>query len=147
MAYDYYATNHQKDLTGLSDGQRILSVKNGIDLGEKNFWSGVGVGDLRNEMNKYYFNHPEISDAVRLPHNQFVFVFAACGIFGLAVFMLCFLFPLFYKKNFQHILITSLFLILVSSFLSEATLEEQVGTGFSVSAILLLYFMKQNEPA
>src|SRR6185295_11809303 len=128
-----------QNTTGLSDAARIMSVENGLKIGEKNFLLGVGAGDLQQEANKFYLNFPDITEAKRLPHNQFVWVFASTGIIGLLIFCWGIFFPLFYKRNFANPLFACLYIIVISSFLTEATLEEQIGACFYLVFLLLLY--------
>lgn len=67
-----------------SDHGRLLSIEVGMKLGMENFWTGTGLGDLKNEMRKKYMEMDKSTDGTApLPHNQFVFFFAFSGICGL----------------------------------------------------------------
>jgi len=145
VQYDLQSFYHDTHQPGLSDGGRILSVRNGLKLGWAHPWTGVGLGDLQTEMNRYYDDHPEIPAPVRMPHNQFVWVFAATGLPGALAFVLLLLIPLFYRENYRSLLITSFYLILLSSCLTEATLEDQVGASFAAGFLLLFYFLRKTE--
>lgn len=62
-----------------SDGDRIVSIREGLRLASENFWTGVGAGDMKSVM------HQQMQEKYRykrslLPHNQFVTIFLACGI-------------------------------------------------------------------
>ena len=72
-----------------------------------------------------------------MPHNQFISVCAGMGIIGLAVFLLAFFFPLFYKKIKSDALFITLHLIIFASFFTENTIENSVGVGFYVFFLLL----------
>lgn len=124
-----------------SDGNRLLSFKLGIEVGSENPLFGVGVGDVRNKMmTKYKNDHPEISEENRLiPHNQFIFTYAATGIAGLLLFISFTFFPLFYKSSYNNILFLSITIIIVSSYLSEATIENQLGVGIYALFSLIAY--------
>ncbi len=139
MRYDLETFFKDKNTHGLSDAARILSIQNGIKLGERNLLLGVGVGDLQQEMNRYYTEFPDIPSEKRLPHNQFVFVFAAMGIIGLLVFCRAIFLPLFYRRSYMNPLFVCLNIIIISSCLTEATFEEQIGTCFYLVFILLFY--------
>ncbi|MES2622414.1 MAG: O-antigen ligase family protein [Bacteroidota bacterium] len=139
MNYDriMYEKGQVKNLT---DGIRIASIKGALEIAKENFWLGIGAGDLRNEMNNFYNQHyPEIpASDHKLPHNQFVWILATTGISGLLFFLFAFFFPFFYKGNYKHWLFVVFHLILFSSFITEATLEEQMGTAFYLIFLLLL---------
>lgn len=137
----------QGQVKNLTDGIRIASIKGALLIAKENFWLGIGAGDLRNEMNNFYNQrYPEIPVTDhKLPHNQFVWVLATTGIFGLVFFLFAFFFPFFYRGNSKHWLFAVFHLILFSSFFTEATLEEQMGTGFYLIFLLLLmnHFKKE----
>ena len=120
-----------------SDASRLISFKVGLEICQKEKWLGVGAGDLRKEVHKIYDERfPEITDK-KMPHNQFISVCAGMGIIGLAVFILAFFFPLFYKKIKPDALFITLHLIIFASFLTENTIENSVGVGFYVFFLLL----------
>jgi len=120
-----------------SDASRLISFKVGLEICQKEKWLGVGAGDLRKEVHKIYDEKfPEITDK-KMPHNQFISVCAGMGIIGLAVFILAFFFPLFYKKIKPDALFITLHLIIFASFLTENTIENSVGVGFYVFFLLL----------
>lgn len=127
----------------LSDGVRIISMKGGLEIAKENLWFGVGAGDLKTELEKFYTRYfPQLSAEDRKPiHNQFIWTLASTGAIGLSVFLFAFFFPLFANGNYKSWIFVVLHLILFSSFFTEATLEEQMGTGFYL--IFLLLFMNQ----
>jgi O-antigen ligase len=90
-----------------SDAQRLLSIQYGVRIAEENPLLGVGVGDIKTEMDKLY-NQSAGSEFVKskLPHNQFVYFLAASGIVGFLVFMLSVLYPWFSHKRFKkHVIL------------------------------------------
>jgi len=139
MEYDIHQIRDGK-YNNLSDGIRILSTQIGIDIWKQSPVIGIGAGDLRTEVNKVYIEqYPNITEPNRkVPHNQFVWVLASTGIVGLALFLAAFFVPLFTKKLYKHWPVMVLHLIIFSSFLTEDTLEEQMGTGFYLIFLLLL---------
>jgi O-antigen ligase len=139
VKYDLHSFFEEHHTAGLSDAARLLSLKNGIEIGKENIWLGVGAGDLQDEANKLYTQHPDISAAKRLPHNQFIWVFAGTGLIGLAIFCWGIFLPLFYNKNYRYPLFMCLYIVVISSFLTEATLEDQVGSCFYLVFTLLLF--------
>ena len=146
MRYDI--SKYDKDeVNNLSDGVRIISMKGGLEVAKENLWLGIGAGDLKIEMNKFYSTaYPQLAELDhKLPHNQFVWTLATTGIVGLALFLFAFSFPLFFNGNYRHWLLFVLHLILFSSFFTEATLEEQIGTGFYLTLLLVLINQFRNE--
>ncbi len=138
----------QYDLKGLRDGEinyrydlmRLSSMKIGLEVWSNNKLWGVGAGDLKESMNTTYERLlPQLNPQNRLmPHNELVWVLASLGTVGFLLFLFAFTFPVFYQNNYRHWLLVVLHLILFSSFLTEATLEEQIGTGFYITFLLVL---------
>jgi len=136
-----------QNASGLSDGGRILSIEKGMELFKEHFFTGVGIGDLKLEMTRKLEVAPEHPRDYLLPHNQFVFVAAGTGILGLLIFCFGIFLPLFNRKNLNNTLFVCFHIIIISSFFTEATIEEQMGTAFYLLFFLLLYEYIQSEPA
>ncbi len=120
-----------------SDASRLISLKVGYEVTQKNQWIGVGAGDLRKEVHQIYDKKfPEVKDK-KMPHNQFLSICAGMGMIGLIIFLLAFFFPLFYKKIKPDELFITLHLIIFASFFTENTIENSVGVGFYVFFLLL----------
>ncbi|MEO6166522.1 MAG: O-antigen ligase family protein [Chitinophagales bacterium] len=145
MKYDLQQLMQFKNASGLSDGGRILSIDKGMELFSDHPLIGVGIGDLRQEMRRKLEQAPEHPRDYLLPHNQFVFVAAGTGIIGLLIFCAGVFLPLFYRRNLNNILFVCFHIIIISSFLTEATVEEQMGTAFYLQFLLLLYVFLQSE--
>lgn len=128
----------------LSDAIRIISTKVGIDVWKQNPAIGVGAGDIRSETAKLYEQQfPQITEYNRkVPHNQLVWVLATTGVVGLVLFLTAFFVPLFTNQLYKFWPALVLHLILFSSFFTEDTFEEQIGTGFYL--IFLLLFINYN---
>ena len=139
MKYDYN-TFRSGEVKNLSDGVRLLSMQGGIEIAKQNLFFGVGAGDLKIEMNKFYNKqYPQLEKGDRkLPHNQLIWTLATTGVVGLALFLFVFSFPLVVTGTQKNWLLVVLHLILFSSFFTEATLEEQIGTGFYLTFLLVL---------
>ncbi|MGB3074449.1 MAG: O-antigen ligase family protein [Chitinophagales bacterium] len=145
MKYDLQQLFQFNNASGLSDGGRILSIEKGMELFRDHPVAGVGIGDLKQEMTRRLEEAPEHPRENLLPHNQFVFVAAGTGTIGLLVFCLGVLLPLFNRRNLQNILFICFHIIVLSSFLTEATVEEQMGTAFYLQFLLLIYVFLQSE--
>ena len=122
-----------------SDAQRLLSIQYGLQIAEQNPILGVGVGDIKTEMDALY-QQSAGSEFVKskLPHNQFVYFLAASGIIGFIVFILSVMVPWWSKKRYQNMLFTVFLLIMLVSFMAEHTLEIQIGTAFYLLFLLLI---------
>ena len=121
-----------------ADPGRIASLQVGWELFREHPIVGIGHGNLRAEVERrfdaYYPGHPK----ALLPHNQFLFVMAGSGAAGLAVFLLGFFYPLFYRRNYQHAAFLGFYSVAFLSFAIEHTIENSIGVGFYVFFLLLL---------
>jgi O-antigen ligase len=145
MKYDLDQLLLFRNASGFSDGGRIISIKEGMAIFKENFIFGTGVGDLKHEMSEKLKEAPEDPPDNLLPHNQFVFVAAGTGIAGLLIFCLGIFLPLFNRKNLGNILFICFYIIVLSSFFTEATVEEQMGTAFYLLFLLLMHGYIQSE--
>jgi O-antigen ligase len=118
-----------KSVNNYSDGNRLLSMKIGVQVGLKDPLFGVGSGDVQDAMGVVYKNeYPDIDKRNRLiPHNQFVYIFTALGIIGLLVFSICLVYPFFNQYVLNDIFCLAVLISSYTSFLSESTLELQQG--------------------
>jgi O-antigen ligase len=90
---------------------------------------GVGKAQLEQEMaQQYSYRYPEItSDNYLLPHNQFIYNLAAYGIIGLIIFLGGFYYPLLISIKYRNLLAVILYIIVTISFITEYTLENNLG--------------------
>jgi O-antigen ligase len=139
MRYDFqmYQQGVKEDY---SDARRFTSIRVGLDIALDHLWLGVGAGDMRQATNDYYRqNFPQVDAQHRkLPHNQFVYTFASNGIPGLLALLMAFILPVFYRRNYTNPLLLGFILIILISFLTEHTLEIQLGTAFCLTLLVLL---------
>lgn len=126
--YDFqnYQQGQVKDF---SDGERMISLQTGLEIGNKNPLLGIGIGDLNNEIQRIYAEKHE-GFTVKRPHNQFIFFYAAIGIIGTAAFLIAFLMPLFHNRNYRNELIMAFHIIIFLSFMVENTIGTAIGTAF-----------------
>ena len=98
--------------TGSSFFQRLLFWKVALKIIERNWLTGVGTGDVKNEIEAMHEElHPELDERFWLrAHNQFLTFFVAFGIFGFAYFL--FLFG--YTMSFITILRFRLYAVCIS---------------------------------
>lgn len=146
MRFDLEQLFFFNNASGLSDAGRILSIEKGMEIFREHPLIGAGIGDLRVEMKKKLDAAPEHPRDVLLPHNQFVFVASGTGMFGLLIFIFAIVLPLSRKRLLTNWLFICFHIIIISSFFTEATIEEQMGTGFYLLFLLLMYvFIESNE--
>lgn len=121
-----------------SDSDRLTSLAVGWEVGKKAPVFGVGAGDLKKEVTQEYAEgaHSE-AQAKKMPHNQYITIFAGTGIAGLAVFLAGILFPLFYRKNYRDPLLLGLYVVVMLSFMMENTIENNFGVSFFLLFLLL----------
>lgn len=123
-----------------SDSKRIASIVTGIHLGNSHFLYGVGVGDTKQAMQTAYGQrkgYELLQNSDLLPHNQWVYQYAATGLIGLMVFLYATIYPLVWRKAYRQPLFLAFHLIIFTSFLVECTLERQVGTTFCCFFLVL----------
>ncbi len=146
MRYDV-AGLKQNDINFHYDAMRIVSMKAALHVYGQHKLFGTGSGDLKTEMNKtYQLLFPDLKpENYLMPHNQFMWVLASLGVVGLILFLLAFFVPLGCKNNFKRPLPVLLYIIVFSSFFTEAGLEEQMGTGFFLIWLLILLNQSEHE--
>lgn len=133
-----------KSVNNYSDGNRLLSMKIGVQVGLENVLTGVGSGDVQHEMSNVYKNeYPDIDKRNWLiPHNQFVYIFTALGIVGLLIFVACLMYPLFNQYVLGDVFCLAVLVSSYTSFLSESTLEIQQGIVL-VSLMFCLAYLRR----
>lgn len=119
-----------------SDAERFISLAVGMQIGKQHPIVGIGAGDLKKEVKAIYAQqYPNIKE-VKMPHNQFISVFAGMGIIGLLTFLVIFFYPLLYRSNYTNTILLALHIIIFISFLMENTIENAIGTGIYVFFLL-----------
>ncbi|HHB79456.1 MAG TPA: hypothetical protein ENK85_09525 [Saprospiraceae bacterium] len=143
MLYDWKMRQQGKG-DHYSDSGRIASMQAGMRIGHQHPLLGIGAGDLRDEMDKYLSEY--LRNRALIPHNEFIFYYATTGIVGLILFLWGVLTAIYYRKNYKNTLFLSIQLILLFSFLVEATLETSTGTGYYLfwTLIGLLFIRDSN---
>lgn len=128
--YDLDMYRKQEQRQQLSDASRWVSWEIGWALFKSSPVVGVGAGNLRKRVEQAYeVRYPNFQNHL-MPHNQFLFVAAGSGLVGLAMFLLAFAIPLFYKHHYRHVPFFALHINLFVSCMVEATLESAMGVAF-----------------
>ena len=125
--YDLQQFNSGKG-SNYSDSERLGSILAGLKVGNENPILGCGYGDLDRDVNVAYREVFPQEKEPKIPHNQYIMTYAGLGITGLLVFIFAIFFPVFYKKNYKDAIFLGLNVIVIFSFLVEATIETQAGT-------------------
>lgn len=141
MKIDYTLWDFQTAVSGqtrvLSDGDRIRSLRIGWSLFKSSPITGIGPGNLHQEVDRIYAaQYPEVENRL-IPHNQFIFVMAGTGLIGLVIFLITLIFPFFYHKNYRNWLFLATYIVLFTSFMVEATIENSTG----VALFCFFYFI------
>ncbi|NOZ34612.1 MAG: hypothetical protein GXO80_04855 [Chlorobi bacterium] len=134
-----YASGGSPDNQSIS--QRFEFLKNGKEIIKRNFWFGVGTGDVKDEYKKQYkLSNSKLSEKHRLrAHNQYVTIFITFGFFGFLWFMFALFYPIVKTKKYKNYLFLISFIIIFFSMLNEDTLETQMGA--TIFAFFLSFFL------
>lgn len=138
MRHNYIEFFIKKNVGDYSDTQRLASYQMALKAAASNPIIGVGMGDIQDATAAAYkMYYPEVSP--KLPHNQFLFFYAATGLVGLLLFTGAFFFPLFYQKRYRETLFLVFYVIVFTSFMVESTLETAIGTAFFMVFLLMMF--------
>lgn len=135
LGYEVY--KETGDPSGSSVMQRYEYSKASLALIKKNFWFGVGTGDLEGALiHEYEEMGSELKNQYLFhAHNQFIAFFITFGIFGFLWFFFALIYPPAKEGYFNDYFYLVFFLIMAFSMLSDDTLETQAG------ATLFAFFM------
>lgn len=129
--------------SGYSISQRLEFLKTAYHIIQRNFWFGVGTGDVPNEFAfQYEIDQSPLKPENRLrAHNQFVTFFVAFGFLGFLAIAFSLIAPPIFEKKFRNYLFLVIFLLGFLSFLNEDTLETHQGISmFAVFYTLFLFY-------
>ena len=134
---DQYRSGHIDDM---SDAMRIASWRVGVEIIHRHPWTGVGAGSLLTEskkVSKELFPNMKNEDDRKMPHNEFIWIWSATGIFGLLAYCIAFFYPLIAGMRYRNWLFGILYVIFFTSFLTEPSIEEQIGSVFYLLFLLI----------
>jgi len=139
MIHDLEHYSAGNDISRFSDSRRLSSWEAGIAVGNRSPLTGAGYGDFKDEIYHYYAREiPAFDpDTYIIPHNQLILTYSATGLFGLLLFIVFLLYPVFNKKAYRFYPFALINIIIWSSFMVEPTLEIQIGTAFYLLFFLL----------
>lgn len=146
MGYSNYIRHGDPNASSVM--QRIEYWKTSLYIVKHNWLTGVGTGDLNEAFSAAYeeLDSKLEPDFRKRSHNQFLAIFIAFGIFGLAWFMFTLIFPPLKLGKFTDYYYVVFFVIIIMSMLTEDTLETQAGATFFAFFNALLLFSRRRTP-
>jgi O-antigen ligase len=133
IAYTFYGIaqykNKQDTANVVSDARRILSDKIGIEILQKNKMSGVGLGDIKDEMNSIYKQqYPQFNSEVYSHiHNQYLYTICGVGLLIGSLFCILLLLPIIQFIRDKNYVFTLIYGMLLMVMLWEPFIESQIG--------------------
>jgi len=144
----YYEVNaylNGASAQGGSISQRLEYFSTGWRVTRQNMWTGVGTGDVHDEMQKQYEADNSSLDEHhrRRPHNQYLTFFMTFGWIGFLYFCGMNLYLIRKSWRQHNFMAIGVSILAAVSFLAEDTLETQVGV--SLFALMLGIFLMQQK--
>ncbi|MBI2269438.1 MAG: O-antigen ligase family protein [Bacteroidetes bacterium] len=133
-----------------SNSIRILIWQKDIELIKEYFFTGVGTGDVKDELFKKY-RADGITGAYKVDpttdkpisilnaHSQFLQTFIAIGILGFILFISGFVYPIINSIRRRNYLYLGFLVLVILNFTTESMLETQAGVLFYAFFNALLY--------
>ena len=145
----YYVYKKTGDPSGSSVMQRVEYSKASLKLISKNFWTGVGTGDIEYKLiNQYTQMGSELKAKFRFhAHNEFLAIFITFGVFGFLWFLFALIYPAVKQKGFSDYFFVTFFLVIIFSMFSDDTIETQAGATLFAFFYSFLLFGKSRENA
>jgi hypothetical protein len=132
--------------SGHSITQRIEYLKTALTIIKKNYWFGVGTGDVKTAFHKAYLHSHTLLAKKRQhrAHNQLITFLLTYGIFGFVWIIIAFLYPVFLEKKWNNYLFIVILAIGFLSMLNEDMLETHTGVSF-FAYFYALFLLGQDE--
>lgn len=116
------------DPAGQSVSQRIESYKISMEIIRKNFWLGVGIGDVKQAFSKIY--ERKFGSFQKGLHikgtNQFLTFFLTLGVFGFIIILLGLFYPVYKRRNWIDFLFIVFFITFILSLFNQNDMIFQV---------------------
>ncbi len=130
-----------------SFSQRLVFTKTGINIIKNNFWTGVGIGEVKSVIEKQYKqnNYGLSKENQQGIHTQFVTLFITFGIVGFSLWIISVIYPMFYIiKNIRPLYFSFISIIFIG-FMSDDMLERQAGVAIFIVINSILLFALNNK--
>jgi O-antigen ligase len=144
---DYMRWDH-KQLTqetggSYSDAGRLASLEAGWLVVKEHMLLGVGTGDLPKAISeKTLAQYPQFVGQEKLPHNQWLFIWASTGLLGLLASFYALLYWLRFVSLRKNALFVGFQAIALTSLLVEYTFETSIGAAFFLFNFCVLIIMR-----
>lgn len=128
--------------------QRLEFWKAAKGIIKKNFWIGVGTGDIQDAFKAQYdeMNSPLQPQWRNKAHNQYLEIFATFGLIGFLWFLFSVFYPPLKTKKLFNPFFFVFFITMLLSMLAEDTIETQAGvTLFAFPLSLILFAFADSE--
>jgi O-antigen ligase len=134
-----HQVENQQELTSDSD-IRLWLWKSGMEVFKKNYFWGVGTGDIKIVMNKKYhqYNLSLAEEKSYNLHNQYLESAVSLGFIGLLILITWMVLLFFYAINTKDFLLFFLTLIISIHFMFESMLNSIAGVSFFMFFYVLL---------
>lgn len=131
--------------SGHSVMQRVEYWRTSMRIIKKNFFFGVGTGDMNIAFQEEYQEMgSKLNPDSRLrTHNQYISIWVGLGLFGFIWFVFVLFYPPMITKSFYNLFYYIFFITLTISMLTEDTIETQAGVTFFVVFNSLFLFLYQ----
>ena len=128
--YDQYGTNYSFETWSRTN--RIYIWKSSVHLFIKNFWIGVGTGDINNDLNNQYVKDGQnyLADKKANTHNQFLDYMVKFGIIGFVLIAFSFFCYFKHASHTSNGLYIMFLVFILCCMLTENILNRQLGIVF-----------------
>jgi O-antigen ligase len=139
------ASNFKEDLK--TTNLRVPIWYSSVNIIERNFITGVGIGDVHQELNEEYHNNGyDVALKANLnAHNQFLESMIATGVFGGIMIVLIFYSIIKFAWRMKNKILFYLTIAVIINFLFESMLNLQIGVIFLAFFIPFVAFIFQAE--
>jgi O-antigen ligase len=142
--YDLFMYKHERGEV-FGDAGRIISLQVGWQIFKEHPLLGAGAGNLHKTVEEKFKSEQINYWETLMPHNQFLFIMAATGLIGLAIFLFAFIFPLIYQQAYKDFLILIFHLLLLPLFMVDHPCETSLGVAYH--SFFLLLFLSASKSA
>lgn len=147
LVWEFVKYKRHENPSGHTLTMRLEFWKTAIYIIKQNPLFGVGTGDIKSSFDlAYNETNSKLTKEWRLRcHNQYLAITVAFGIVGLAIFLFYLLYPIVTLNKKLHYLYWSFILIILFSFITEDTLENQTGLTFFALFNTLFIWLANSE--
>lgn len=130
--WEYYVYSETGNANYQSFSQRIEFSKAAITIIKKNFWTGVGTGNWRDEFkNAYHENNSKLNEKLYASsHNQYLNYWVKFGVIGLCFILFALVYPVIKSKRYRDPLFLVFLVFLAFANFSDSNFESHMGSSF-----------------